>query len=90
MLTTHHIKLRFTGEGANTKAYGVKATLKTNITTQYLELYPVRSYQSTIAQELVFGFPEKDSIHQIINDWPGGKQTILTYKIRSGTAIKAI
>ena len=71
-------KTSFYRRRSHTKAYGVKATLKTNITTQYLELYPVRSYQSTIAQELVFGFPEKDSIHQIINDWPGGKQTILT------------
>jgi len=73
----HYSKLRFIGEGANTKAYGTKATLITSSTTQYMELYPVKSYQSTVAQELLFGFPLADSILQIIIDWPGGKQTIL-------------
>ncbi len=76
---SHYIKLRFTGEGLNTKAYGTKATLITSSTTQYMELYPVRSYQSTVAQELLFGFPLQDSIQQIIIDWPGGKQTILNH-----------
>ncbi|CAN5593489.1 VCBS repeat-containing protein [soil metagenome] len=73
----HYIKLRFSGNGLNTKAYGVKANLITGSTNQYLELYPVRSYQSTIAQELLFHFPLQDSIRKIIIDWPNGKQTIL-------------
>ena len=73
----HYIKLRLKGEGYNTKAYGAKATLITGNTNQYLELYPVRSYQSTIAQELLFSFPVSDSIQKIIIDWPNGKQTVI-------------
>ena len=76
-LSGHYIKLRFTGTGANTRAYGAKATLFTNTTKQYLELYPVRSYQSTLAQELIFGFPANDSIQQLIIEWPDNKETIL-------------
>ena len=74
----HFIKLRFKGEGLNTKAYGAKATLITSTTRQYLELYPVRSYQSTISQELVFTYPLKDAAQQLIVEWPDGKETIVT------------
>ncbi len=73
----HYIKLRFKGEGLNTKAYGTKATLITSSTKQYLELYPVRSYQSTVTQELLFGFPVKDSIQKIVVEWPDNKETLL-------------
>lgn len=73
----HYIKLRFTGAGLNTKAYGTKATLITHSTTQYLELYPVRSYQSTVSQELLFGFSIQDSIQKIIVQWPDDRETVL-------------
>jgi enediyne biosynthesis protein E4 len=74
----HFIKLRFKAAGLNTKVYGAKATLITGTTKQYLELYPVRSYQSTIAQELLFTYPLKDTAHQLIVEWPDGKETIVT------------
>ena len=73
----HFIKLRFKGEGLNTKAYGTKVTLITNTGNQYLELYPVRSYQSTVAQELLFGFAKQDQIKKVIVEWPDNKETIL-------------
>ncbi len=72
------IKLRLTGEGKNTQAYGTKATLVTTTSTQYLELYPVRSYQSTVAQELIFALPAGDSIQQLVVNWPGNKTTTIT------------
>jgi enediyne biosynthesis protein E4 len=73
---SHYIKLRFKGAGLNTKGYGVKAQVITSHTSQYLELFPVRSYQSTIAQELVFHFPSHDTIQKITIDWPSGKQNL--------------
>ncbi|MEO6232422.1 MAG: VCBS repeat-containing protein [Ferruginibacter sp.] len=78
MMPGHFVKLRFKGSGFNTKAYGVKATLVTNTTRQFLELYPVRSYQSTISQELIFAFPLTDTVQQIVVDWPNEKESILT------------
>lgn len=73
----HFIKLRFKGVAHNTKAYGAKATLTTTNTRQYLELYPVRSYQSTVAQELIFSFPQEDIAKQLTIQWPDGKETLL-------------
>lgn len=78
MMPGHFIKLRFKGAGLNTKAYGAKATLVTNSTKQYLELYPVRSYQSTISQELIFTYPLTDAAQQLRVEWPDGKETIVT------------
>lgn len=75
--TSHYIKLRFKAQGLNTKGYGAKATLITGTTRQYLELYPVRSYQSSVAQELLFAFPVQDSIEKLIVEWPGRKESVL-------------
>ncbi|MCW3091236.1 MAG: RNA-binding protein [Ferruginibacter sp.] len=83
----HYLTLRFKGEGLNTYAYGAKAMLITNATKQWLELYPVRSYQSTISQELLFCFPLQDSIRQLIIEWPNDKETILQ-NIKSDQAIE--
>ncbi|HEX9511626.1 MAG TPA: VCBS repeat-containing protein [Puia sp.] len=74
----HYIKLRLTGKGLNTKAYGAKATLTTaDGISQYQELYPVRGYQSSMAPELFFGFPKDQSIRQISITWPDDKETVL-------------
>lgn len=77
VMQNRYIKLRFKGEGTNTKALGTKVTLITNTTKQYLELYPVRSYQSTVSDELLFGLPKQDSIKKIIVQWPDDKETVL-------------
>ncbi|MEO6547763.1 MAG: FG-GAP-like repeat-containing protein, partial [Ferruginibacter sp.] len=82
----NYIKLRLKGEGLNTFAYGTKATLITNNTKQLLELYPVRSYQSTISQELIFSFPKQDSIQQLMIQWPNDKITTLQ-NIKAGQTI---
>jgi hypothetical protein len=78
LLKNHYLKVRLTGEGMNTKAYGAKVTLTTDDgNKQYQELYPVRGYQSTVTQELFFGFSKTNSIKQIEIVWPNGKETIL-------------
>ncbi|MDP4246295.1 MAG: VCBS repeat-containing protein [Bacteroidota bacterium] len=76
----HYIRLHLAGTGLNTKAYGAKAILTTSDgTKQYLEMYPVRGYQSTMAPELFFGFPKEQSIQQLRIAWPDGKASLLNH-----------
>jgi len=78
LLHNHYIKIRLQGMGANTKAYGASISLTTaDGVQQYQELYPVRGYQSTNTQEIMFGFAAQQTIQKIIINWPGGKQTVL-------------
>jgi hypothetical protein len=78
LLHHHYIKLRLTGEGRNTKAYGAKIKIITpDSLTQYQELYPVRGYQSTASQDILFGLSNNTSVQQIKITWPGNKETIL-------------
>ena len=78
LLHNHFLKLRFAGEGLNTKAYGVKVIMQTtNSEKQYQELYPVRGYQSTVAPEIVFGYPSSQNVKTVTVIWPNGKQTTL-------------
>ena len=78
LLHNHYIKIRLQGTGANTKAYGASISLTTaDGVQQYQELYPVRGYQSTNTQEILFGFAPQQTIQKIIINWPGGKQTVV-------------
>ncbi len=78
ILHNHYIKLHLIGEGMNTKAYGAKAEIVTpDSNMQYQELYPVRGYQSTVTQDLIFGLSKDTIINQIKIVWPNDKQTIL-------------
>ncbi len=77
-LHNHYLKVRLLGTGANTKAYGAKLVLTTTSgTQQYQELYPVRGYQGTNTQEIVFGFAATETIQQLSITWPDGKQSVL-------------
>ncbi|MEO6314564.1 MAG: VCBS repeat-containing protein [Chitinophagaceae bacterium] len=80
LLHNHYIKIRLHGEGVNTKAYGAKVQLTTNDgMQQYQELYPVRGYQSTTTQELLFGFAAQQTIKEIKITWPDSKQSLLQH-----------
>ncbi len=74
----HYLTLRLSGNGGNTGAYGAKVVLTTTDgLTQWLELYPVRGYQSSCTQDLLFGFSAAQSIQQLKVIWPGGNETIM-------------
>ena len=78
VLHNHYIKMRLQGIAPNTKAYGARVVVSTTDgTTQYQELYPVRGYQSTVTQELLFGFAAQQAVREIKITWPGGKETVL-------------
>ncbi len=88
LLHNHYLKIRLQGTSLNTKAYGAKITLTTTDgVEQYQELYPVRGYQSTTTQELLFGFSAQQNIRQLKVDWPGGKETIIE-NVRADQAIE--
>ncbi|MFT3933354.1 MAG: VCBS repeat-containing protein [Chitinophagaceae bacterium] len=73
----HYIKVRLKGIAQNTMAYGSKLSLTgADGKTQYQELYPVRGYQSSSSQEIIFGLVDS-SAKELIVDWPGGLQTIV-------------
>lgn len=74
----HFLRIRLTGTGMNTAAFGAKAMLTTSDgLNQYQELYPVRGYQSSVAPEFFFGFPGDLSIKQFMIRWPDGRETVL-------------
>jgi len=78
LLHNHYLKIRLQQKGFNTKAYGAKLVLTTSDgASQYQELYPVRGYQSTTTQEIMFGFAAPLTIKDLIITWPHGNTTIL-------------
>lgn len=78
LLHHHFLKIRLKGRLANSAAYGTKLLLTTSDgVQQYQELYPVRGYQSTTTQEILFGWPAQQSVTQLKIIWPGGAETVL-------------
>ncbi|HEV9038689.1 MAG TPA: FG-GAP-like repeat-containing protein [Puia sp.] len=74
----HYIRLRLTGRGLNTRAYGARAVLTTSDgSSQYEELYPVRGFQSSMAPELFFGWPSGTDARKITITWPDDSVTVL-------------
>jgi hypothetical protein len=78
LLHHHYIKLRLTGDGMNTKAYGAKVEITSpDGITQYQELYPVRGYQSTVTQDILFGLSDNKMVQQIKITWPDTKVSVI-------------
>ncbi|HXB93717.1 MAG TPA: CRTAC1 family protein, partial [Puia sp.] len=76
----HYIRLRLTGRGLNTKAYGAKAVLTTGDgNSQYEELYPIRGFQSSLPPELFFGWPSAQSVSHIVITWPDDSVTMIDH-----------
>jgi hypothetical protein len=74
----HYIKFRLDGAGLNTKAIGAKVTLITaDSSLQYQELYPVRGYESSVSEELLFGIGKNKTAAHITITWPNGSLTQL-------------
>ncbi len=79
-LSHHYLRIRLKGKGMNTAAYGAKIDVITPGTHgQYQELFPVRGYQSTVTQEILFGVAAQSVIDTVIVTWPDGKQSILNH-----------
>ena len=74
----HYLRLRLTGRGYNTRAYGAKVQLVTSDgASQYEQLYPVRGFQSSMPPEIFFGWAKDQSVNRIKITWPDDSVTVL-------------
>ncbi|PZR39607.1 MAG: RNA-binding protein [Azospira oryzae] len=69
----HFLQLAFKGSSNNRDGYGTKAWVYTSDTLQYLELSPIRGYQSSVQQSLHFGLGDRSTIDSLKIIWPDGR-----------------
>ncbi len=69
----NYLKLKLTGLGSNSSAFGAKVNIFTGANIQFLEQNPYRGYQSSVTSTLHFGLGEFSEIDSLIITWPGGK-----------------
>lgn len=66
------------GEGQNTMAVGSRVTVRYGGNQQYLEMNPIRGFQSTVDRRLHFGFDSVAVVDSITVQWPDGRASLLT------------
>lgn len=71
------LAIKLVGSKGNPFAIGTRATLSSNGTTQTIELFPTRGFQSSMDYKLLFGLGKNKKIDQVILRWPDQKYTIL-------------
>ena len=82
----NYIKIQLEGDRENINAIGSTVSLYTRDQIFYLEQMPIRGFQSTVDNNLIFGIGENISIDSIEVNWDDGKQTTL-YNISSNQTI---
>ncbi|WP_215223136.1 VCBS repeat-containing protein [Echinicola shivajiensis] len=73
----HYLSIKLKGEGANPGAIGAKVKVATGQEIQIQELFPVRGYQSSMANLLHFGLGEYQDVKALEVRWPNGKHTLI-------------
>lgn len=73
----HFLKLRFTGDGANTFGIGAKVDLRIGELMQHQEVQLVHGYQSSCDPSLLFGTGNATLIDEIIITWPDQRKEVL-------------
>ncbi len=66
------IKIKLIGTEKNKNAIGTRVTIKTNGTSQIVENYFSRGFQSAMADDLHFGLGAHEKIDTLIVSWPDG------------------
>ena len=82
----NYIKIQLEGDRENINAIGSTVTVYIRDQIFYLEQMPIRGFQSTVDNNLIFGIGENVSIDSIEVNWDDGKQTTL-YNISSNQTI---
>ena len=82
----NYIKIQLEGDRDNINAIGSSVSLYIRDQIFYLEQMPIRGFQSTVDNNLIFGIGENISIDSIEVNWDDGKQTTL-YNISSNQTI---
>lgn len=68
----HHLRVKLVGEKANRFGIGAKVYVTTRFSQQVQEAYPVRGYQSTVDNTLLFGLGAATQVADVCVMWPGG------------------
>jgi len=82
----HYIRIRLKGDKENTYGIGAKVYVETASTTQFLEQYSNRGYQSSVDPIMHIGLGKDSLIKTIKIEWPGGKVSLIT-NVRADTLI---
>ncbi|MEP7107960.1 MAG: VCBS repeat-containing protein [Ferruginibacter sp.] len=75
----NYLEFKLAGAGMNRFAIGAKVFVTVNDTTQLLEQYPVRGYQSSVDYKLCFGTGKNTEVSRVKVVWPNGKISLLEH-----------
>jgi hypothetical protein len=90
----HWVRIALTGDGKNSNrdAIGAKVEIKFGGVTCRRQLFPSKSYLSSVELPMTFGLGKLDGVEELIITWPSGKVSSLknlkadrTYRIEEGT-----
>ncbi|MDR3618924.1 MAG: CRTAC1 family protein [Paludisphaera borealis] len=75
----HWVRVRLTGDGkgSNRDAIGAKVAAKIGGQTSRRQLFPAKSYLSSVELPLTFGLGKAEKIDELVVTWPSGKTTKL-------------
>jgi len=73
----HYITVVLEGFPKNTYALGAQVTVHTAKDSYYLELAPMRGFESTVDQRLHFGLGDADNVDSIEVIWPDQSRSVL-------------
>jgi hypothetical protein len=69
----NYLKIKLTGSGSNSSAFGAKIEIYTAGKVQILEQNPYRGYQSSVSTNLHFGLGKFSEVDSLVISWPGEK-----------------
>ncbi|RYY52287.1 MAG: RNA-binding protein, partial [Chitinophagaceae bacterium] len=80
----NYIRIALKGDRLNRFAFGAKVFVETDSTTQMLEMYPVRGYQSSVDYTLHFGLGHSTAVKTVKVYWtPDSVSTLLSPAVNS-------
>jgi enediyne biosynthesis protein E4 len=74
---SNFLTLTLKGSGKNTEAIGAEVTVYYDKKINYLELMPMRGFQSTVDNRLHFGLGNATSVDSVVVMWPDGQYSVL-------------
>ncbi len=83
----NYLKVQLAGGKSNIAAIGAKVIVKAEGRSFYLDVNPVRGFQSSVDNRLTFGLGSINMIDTLIVEWPYGEQTVLT-ELKTNQTIK--
>src|SRR5690606_4457476 len=77
LLDHHFLRIELKGEPPNTFGVGARVSVHAGGSTQYLENFPVRGFQSTVDHVLVVGLGEVDRVDSLVVRWQDGRRQVV-------------